>query len=143
MNEDFLVAPNLHEGFDSAQAVDSGSVSIGRQDIFGLLGPNTAGKTTTLRILSTVQRPDSGDVTIGGHSLLRDSHRVRQLIGSCHQDIGLYSESSLIDNLAFFGKTGDLRGAEVKTTASESTTAVGLSPSIPRLDSRGRSVTRT
>ena len=118
MNEDFLVAPNLQEGFDSAQAVDGDSVSIGKQDIFGLLGPNTAGKTTTLKILSTVQPPDSGDVTIGGHS-------------------------APIDNLALFGKIGDLRGAVAKSTASESSAAVGLSPSIARVDSRHRSVTRT
>ena len=126
MNDDFLIADDLHKSFDSIQAVDGVSFIVGKQEIFGLLGPNGAGKTTTLRILSTVLRPDSGDVTIGGHSVLGESDRVRRQIGVCPQDIALYEELSAIDNLVFFGKMAGLRGAEAKERAFGILDRVGL-----------------
>ena len=126
MNDDFLIATDLHKGFDSVQAVDGVSFAIRRQEIFGLLGPNGAGKTTTLRILSTVLRPDGGDVTIGGHSALSESLRVRQQIGVCPQEIALYEELSAIDNLVFFGKMAGLGGAQAKERAFDILNRVGL-----------------
>ena len=126
MDDDFLVATDLHKSFDSVLAVDGVSFAVGKREIFGLLGPNGAGKTTTLRILSTVLRPDSGDVTIGGHSVLGESDRVRQLIGVCPQDIALYAELSAIDNLVFFGKMAGLRGGEAKERAYGILERVGL-----------------
>ena len=126
MNDDFLVAIDLHKSFDAVQAVDGVSFSVHKQEIFGLLGPNGAGKTTTLRMLSTVLRPDGGDVSIGGHSVLDRSDRVRQLIGVCPQDIALYVELSAIDNLVFFGKMAGLSGAEAKERAYSILDSVGL-----------------
>lgn len=126
MNDDFLVAIDLHKSFDAVQAVDGVSFSVHKQEIFGLLGPNGAGKTTTLRMLSTVLRPDGGDVSIGGHSVLDRSDRVRQLIGVCPQDIALYVELSAIDNLVFFGKMAGLSGAEAKERAYSILDRVGL-----------------
>ena len=126
MNDDFLVAVDLHKSFDAVQAVDGVSFSVHKQEIFGLLGPNGAGKTTTLRMLSTVLRPDGGDVSIGGHSVLDRSDRVRQLIGVCPQDIALYFELSAIDNLVFFGKMAGLSGTEAKERAYSILDRVGL-----------------
>ena len=77
-------------------------------------------------MLSTVLRPDGGDVSIGGHSVLDRSDRVRQLIGVCPQDIALYVELSAIDNLVFFGKMAGLSGAEAKERAYSILDRVGL-----------------
>ncbi len=126
MNVDFLVAADLHKSFDSFHAVDGVSFSVRNKEIFGLLGPNGAGKTTTLRMLATVLPPDSGDVTIGGHSVLHESDRVRRLIGVCPQEIALYTELSAIDNLVFFGKMAGLKGSEAKAAASDILDRVGL-----------------
>ena len=80
----FLTATGLSKSFDGAPVVDDVSFSIRRQEVFGLLGPNGAGKTTTIRMLSTVLAPDAGDVTIGGHSVLREADEHGWRIGAVY-----------------------------------------------------------
>ncbi len=126
MTEDFLVATDLRKNFDGIQAVDGVSFTIRAQEIFGLLGPNGAGKTTTIRMLSTVLNPDSGDVTVGGYSVVKDSDRVRELIGVCPQELALYPELSAIDNLVFFGRMTGLSNREAKESADDNLERVGL-----------------
>ena len=126
MNDDFLIATDLHKSFEHIQAVDGVSFTIKRQEIFGLLGPNGAGKTTTIRMLSTVLPPDSGDVTIGGESVQREGGEVRKIIGVCPQALALYPELSAVDNLVFFGRMTGMGGREAKAAAEEILTLVGL-----------------
>lgn len=116
----------LHKQFNEQPAVNSVSLEIHRGEIFGLLGPNGAGKTTTIRMLSTTLRPTSGDATIGGHSILTDTEKVRSLIGVCPQDIALYMELSAIDNLVFFGRMEGLSGREAIDLAEANLELVGL-----------------
>ncbi len=123
---DFLIASDLRKSFNGLQAVDGVSFSIGKQEIFGLLGPNGAGKTTTIRMLSTVLTPDEGDVTVGGHSVTRESDAVRRLVGVCPQELALYPELSATDNLVFFGRMAGLSGREAKAAAAENLESVGL-----------------
>jgi ABC-2 type transport system ATP-binding protein len=126
MADDYLVATDLRKSFDDRRAVDGVSFTIRTQEIFGLLGPNGAGKTTTIRMLSTVLNPDSGDVTIGGHSVVRDSDRVRELIGVCPQELALYPELSATDNLIFFGRMTGLSSRDAKESARDNLERVGL-----------------
>ena len=123
---DFLTATDLRKSFGGLDAVDGVSFAIRKQEIFGLLGPNGAGKTTTIRMLSTVLAPDEGDVTIGGHSVSRESDAVRRLIGVCPQELALYPELSATDNLIFFGRMAGLSGREAKAAAAEHLESVGL-----------------
>ena len=123
---DFLVASDLRKSFGGLTAVDGVSFGIGKQEIFGLLGPNGAGKTTTIRMLSTVLEPDEGDVTIGGHSVTRESDEVRKLVGVCPQELALYPELSATDNLVFFGRMAGLAGREAKDAAARHLESVGL-----------------
>ena len=122
----FLSATGLRKSFGGLTAVDGLSFDIGKQEIFGLLGPNGAGKTTTIRMLSTVLAPDEGDVTIGGHSVTRESDAVRRLVGVCPQELALYPELSATDNLVFFGRMAGLSGREAKQSAAEYLEVVGL-----------------
>ena len=122
----FLTAMGLSKSFDGAPVVDDVSFSIGRQEVFGLLGPNGAGKTTTIRMLSTVLAPDTGDVTIGGHSVLREADEVRRIIGVCPQELALYEELSARDNLVFFGRMAGLGRRQAKEAAAENLELVGL-----------------
>ena len=124
--QDFVVASHLRKSFGSIQAVDDVSFSIRAQEIFGLLGPNGAGKTTTIRMLSTVLQPDDGDVTIGGHSVSRDSDEVRKIIGVCPQELALYPELSALDNLVFFGRMAGLGRNEAHDAAGQNLDLVGL-----------------
>ncbi len=129
--QDILVASDLAKRFGGVQAVDGVSFSLRKQEIFGLLGPNGAGKTTTIRMLSTAISPDSGDVVIGGHSVLREADAARKLIGVCPQEVALYPELSALDNLVFFGRMSGLDGKEARARAAALLEKAGL-------ESRGR-----
>ena len=124
--QDFLVASGLSKRFGGAQVVDSVSFSVRSQEIFGLLGPNGAGKTTTIRMLATVLDPDDGSVSIGGHSVARESDAVRKIIGVCPQELALYPELSAQDNLIFFGRMAGLTGSDAKARAADVLQRVGL-----------------
>jgi ABC-2 type transport system ATP-binding protein len=126
MTEDFLVAQDLHKSFNEHKAVNGVSFTIHEKEIFGLLGPNGAGKTTTIRMLSTVLEPDQGDVTVGGHSMKRNSDEVRNLIGVCPQELALYEDLSAYDNMVFFGRMAGLDTQEAKTQAMTHLEMMGL-----------------
>jgi ABC-2 type transport system ATP-binding protein len=126
MNEDFLIAKDLHKSFNGNHAVDGVSFSIRKGEIFGLLGPNGAGKTTTIRILSTIIQGDSGDVTIGGHSLRENADAARALIGMCPQELALYPDMSAYDNLMFFGRMVGLGTSEAREQAAANLELMGL-----------------
>ncbi len=124
--DDVLVATSLFKSFDSVPVVNAVSFTVRSQEIFGLLGPNGAGKTTTIRMLSTVLDPDDGDVSIGGHSVAKESDAVRKLIGVCPQELALYPELSATENLVFFGRMAGLSGGEAKERAADILQRVGL-----------------
>lgn len=126
MTEEFIIVRDLHKSFNEHKAVDGVSFSVGKGEIFGLLGPNGAGKTTTIRMLATVLPPDQGDVSIGGHSLLRDAEGIRNIIGVCPQDLALYEDLSAIDNMVFFGRMAGLDGQEAKEQAAANLRLMGL-----------------
>ena len=126
ISEDFLVAANLHKAFGEIVAVDDVSFSIRRKEIFGLLGPNGAGKTTTIRMLSTTLNPDEGDVSVGGYSVVRESDKVREIIGVCPQELALYPELSAWDNLMFFGRMAGLSKREATDASTKNLERVGL-----------------
>jgi len=126
MAEDFLVATDLHKSFNDFKAVNGVSFSIHKGEIFGLLGPNSAGKTTTIRMLSTVLEADSGDITIGGHSIRQDAEEVRALIGVCPQELALYEDLSALENLIFFGRMDGLNTRDARAQADEYLKLMGL-----------------
>lgn len=126
MAKPFLEAKDLHKNFNDLKAVDGISFTIYKGEIFGLLGPNGAGKTTTIRMLSTVLEPDRGDVVVGGHSVRENGDAVRQLIGTCPQDLALYEDLSALDNLIFFGRMEGLSGKEAQSQAMTNLEHVGL-----------------
>ncbi len=126
MAEAFLVANDLHKSFNEHKAVNAISFTIHKGEIFGLLGPNGAGKTTTIRILSTVLEPDAGDVTVGGYSILENAEAVRNLIGTCPQELAMYTDFSALDNLVFFGRMVGLNGKEARAQAMKHLELMGL-----------------
>jgi ABC-2 type transport system ATP-binding protein len=112
--------------FSQHKAVDDVSFSISKGEIFGLLGPNGAGKTTTIRILSTVLEADRGEVTVGGHSMVKEPAAVRALIGVCPQELAFYPDLSALDNLVFFGRMVGLDGKEARAQALAQLERMGL-----------------
>ncbi len=99
---------HLTKQFGGTRALNDLSFEIGEGEVFGLIGPDEAGKTTTLRIISTAMLPTSGRVTVNHLDVTRDAEAVKLLIGYMPQRFALYPDLTVIENLNFFA---DLFGA--------------------------------
>jgi ABC-2 type transport system ATP-binding protein len=91
----------LSKRFGDVRAVDELSFDVRRGELFGLVGPDGAGKTTTLRMLAGVLRPDSGDALLDGVSVSRDPERVKHDLAYMPQRFGLYADLTVLENLHF------------------------------------------
>jgi len=91
----------LCKAFGMLQAVDHLTLSVERGEIFGLLGPNGSGKTTTINLISGLSTPTSGEVQVMGYDVRRHARRIRQMLGAVPQETALYEELSAWDNLDF------------------------------------------
>jgi ABC-2 type transport system ATP-binding protein len=91
----------LCKAFGPLQAVDHLTLSVEQGEIFGLLGPNGSGKTTTINLISGLSTPTSGDVQVMGYDVRRHARRIRQMLGTVPQETALYEELSAWDNLDF------------------------------------------
>lgn len=109
---------NLTRQFGPLTAVDDLTLEIPRGEIFGLVGPDGAGKTTTLRMLCGLLDPTSGSVSVAGHDVARDPDAVKDCIGYMAQKFGLYADLTVEENMDFyadlFGVMGNER-AELKS----------------------------
>jgi ABC-2 type transport system ATP-binding protein len=92
----------LTRRFGERVAVDGVSFAVAPGDLFGLVGPDGAGKTTTLRMLAGVLRPSAGDALLDGVSVARDPERVKLGIGYMSQRFGLYEDLTVGENLRFY-----------------------------------------
>lgn len=88
--------------FGSITAVDRLTFSVERGELFGLVGPDGAGKTTTLRMLAGVLRPDGGEAILNGVSVVRDREAVKHHIAYMSQRFGLYTDLTVMENLEFY-----------------------------------------
>jgi ABC-2 type transport system ATP-binding protein len=121
-----LEVQNLVKKFGDLTAVDGISFDIQAGEVFSLLGPNGAGKTTTISMLSCLLEPTSGDATIDGHSVTRETMEVKRIIGVVPQEIALYEELSARENLNFWGQMYGLGGSSLKTRVTEVLEQIGL-----------------
>jgi ABC-2 type transport system ATP-binding protein len=126
MSDNAIEVRNLAKRFGEVRAVDDVSLDVKQGEVFSLLGPNGAGKTTAISVLSGLLRPDSGDATVMGHSVMRDSLAARRCLGIVPQEVALYGDMSARENLSFWGKMYGLGGAELAGRVAEVLRAVGL-----------------
>ncbi len=91
----------LSKSYGNLQALNNISFEINAGEIFGLIGPNGSGKTTTLRILATLLKPDRGDVKIFDIDVVKNSNEVRRLISYLPEEAGAYKNLSGLDYLKF------------------------------------------
>jgi len=85
---------DLCKSFGSFQAIDHLSLTVQQGEIFGLLGPNGSGKTTTINMVSGLSVPTSGEVRVLGHDVRHNVQRIHQLLGAVPQETALYEELS-------------------------------------------------
>lgn len=117
---------NLKKYYGELKAVDGLNLQIPENIIYGLLGPNGAGKSTTISMISTLVKQTSGEISVGGFDTLRESKKVRGLIGLVPQDIALYPTLSARDNLKFFGRMYGIAGSDLNKRVDEVLELVGL-----------------
>jgi len=105
---------NLTKKFGSFTSVDNISFNVKQAEIFGFLGANGAGKSTTIRMLCGILEPTSGDATVGGYSVAKNPERVKQNIGYMSQRFSLYNDLAVGENLDFFGGVYGLSNEKLK-----------------------------
>jgi ABC-2 type transport system ATP-binding protein len=101
---------DLVKRFGAFRAVDGISLDVGEGEIFGFLGANGAGKSTTIRMLCGLLRPSSGTARVLGIDVARDPEAVKRRIGYMSQRFSLYEDLAVRQNLRFFGGVYGLRG---------------------------------
>jgi ABC-2 type transport system ATP-binding protein len=101
------------------KAVDNVSFRIERGEIFGLIGANGSGKSTVVRMISTLLTPDAGSVRVFGFDIERDELEVRRLLNRVSPDPSFFKSMSALENLLFFGHIYGLGTAEIKRKSTE------------------------
>lgn len=92
----------VRKQFGTVCAVDDLCLEVGQQEIVGLVGPDGAGKTTTLRILCGILRPNAGEVRVAGYDVLREPEKVKARIGYLPQRFSLHRDLTVLENIAYF-----------------------------------------
>ncbi len=105
---------NLTKKFGSFTSVDNISFNVKEGEIFGFLGANGAGKSTTIRMLCGILAPTAGDATVGGYSVTNNPDKVKLNIGYMSQRFSLYNDLSVEENINFFGGVYGLSNSELR-----------------------------
>jgi ABC-2 type transport system ATP-binding protein len=111
-DEDVIVVQNVKRSFGSFYAVKGISFTVRHGEVFGLLGANGAGKSTTFRMLCGLMPPSEGSLHVAGQDLRRAAAKARARIGYMAQHFSLYADLSVLENLTFFSRTYGLRGKQ-------------------------------
>lgn len=103
-----IQAQELSKAYTHAHVIGPLNIEISKGQIFGLLGPNAAGKSTTIRMLAGIIKPDSGSASLMGLDLLKKGSVIKRRIGYVSQHFGLYAELSVLENIRFYASLYDV-----------------------------------
>ena len=126
LNDMVISAEALTRDFGATRAVDNLSIEVPRGAVFGFLGPNGSGKTTTIRMLLGLLEPTSGKATVLGYDVVRQSDAIRTLSGCLLEYSGLYERLSAEDNLDLFGRIWRIPSSERRARIQEVLQSFGL-----------------
>ena len=105
---------NLTKTFSDFTAVNDISFEVAKGEIFGFLGANGAGKTTAMKMLIGISKPSSGEATVAGFDIAKQSEMVKKNIGYMSQKFSLYDDLTIKENITFFGGIYGLSRKEIK-----------------------------
>jgi len=125
MNNEVKV-DNITKRFNDKLILDNISFHVKTGDIFGLIGPNGAGKSTLINIMSGIIKPNSGDIKLGGYSILNNVVEAKNMIGLVPQELALMDVLSAYDNLMYFGAYYGLSGKLLKDRINMALSVTGL-----------------
>jgi ABC-2 type transport system ATP-binding protein len=126
VNNLLISAKDLHKSFGDLRAVDGVSLQIKAGEIYGLVGADGAGKTTTLRLLVGALLLDKGDVTICGYDIVRQTEHARSQIGYLSQRFSMYEDLTVLENIRFFAEVRGLKSDAWLPSSMEILDFVGL-----------------
>ena len=126
MTNNLVQATNLHKYFGETRAVDGVDLNINSGEIYGLVGSDGAGKTTTMRLLVGALMPTQGEITICGYDLRRQVELARSTIGYLSQRFSMYEDLTVLENIRFFAEIRGLSSTEWLPRSLEILEFVGL-----------------
>ncbi len=126
MTQPIIETHGLTRDFKKTRAVDALTLSIQPGTLFGLVGPDGAGKTTTLRLLSGLLEITAGSATVAGYDLARQPEAIKAQIGYMAQRFSLYGELTVLENLAFFSDLYDVEVSELQARTERLLAFAGL-----------------
>lgn len=137
MNNEIVVrVKDLRRTFGDFIAVDDIDLSVNKGEIFGFLGPNGAGKSTTIRMLCGLLIPTGGTGAVGGYDVIKESEKIKKIIGYMSQKFSLYDDLTVEENIDFFA--GIYNVAEEKKAARKD-----WALEMAGLEDRRQTVTKT
>jgi ABC-2 type transport system ATP-binding protein len=122
-----IAARGLTKSFPGVRAVDGLSFDVRAGEIFGLVGPDGAGKTTTLRMLAGIMPPDAGTATVAGCDVVRHPERAKHSLSYMPQRFGLYEDLTVEENICFYADLFGVHKAERNTRSEQLLRAAGMS----------------
>jgi len=128
-----IKALGLTRIFDELIAVDSLNLEVEHGKIFGLVGPDGAGKTTTIRLLTGILEPTAGDAWVNDNHVVKQSEKLKETIGYMSQRFGLYEDLSVIENINFYADVFCVPRKEIIERTDRLLTFSGLAPFKTRL----------
>ena len=117
---------NLRKQFGSFVAVDDVTFATRPGEIYGLLGPNGAGKSTTISCISGLIPPTAGQIEIVGHDVVRDPRAAKARLGIVPQELAIYEDLSVVQNLRYWGAAYGLRGSVLADRVNWVLDVIGL-----------------
>jgi ABC-2 type transport system ATP-binding protein len=128
-----IVAEGLSKSFPGVRAVDTLSFEVRAGEIFGLVGPDGAGKTTTLRMLAGIMPPDTGNATIAGFNVVRNPEGAKHALSYMPQRFGLYEDLTVEENIRFYADLFGVKRTERQERSAQLLQAAGMSEFRKRL----------
>ncbi len=122
----FVQANHLRKTFGENVAVEDVSLEVQAGEIYGLVGSDGAGKTTTMRLLVGALKPDAGEIEICGYDVLRQVEQARSQIGYLSQRFSMYEDLTVLENIRFFAEVRGLSQTEWLPRSMEILEFVGL-----------------
>lgn len=133
MQDVVIKTDKLTKRFGDFVATNAITFEVYKGEIFGFLGANGAGKTTAMRMLCGLSKPSSGDATIAGFNVYRETEEIKKNIGYMSQKFSLYEDLTVLENIRFFGGIYGLTDQQIKTKSEELIERLGLESEAKKL----------
>ena len=133
MNDAVIKTNKLTKRFGDFVAVNEISFDVAPGEIFGFLGANGAGKTTAMRMLCGLSKPTSGEATIAGFDVYRETEKIKKSIGYMSQKFSLYEDLTVLENIKFYAGIYGLTDQQIKNKSEELIELLGLHNEVKKL----------